>query len=83
MSRLETSQKWTGIFTHEYEKVIKNSQMLREIQHHRRDEWMEELTLEEIKLTGEAKILKELNINMLNILTEILKLIKSMKNKHL
>ena len=33
---------------------------------------MEELTLEEIKLTGEAKILKELNINMLNILTEIL-----------
>lgn len=44
---------------------------------------MEELTLEEIKLTGEAKILKELNINMLNILTEILKLIKSMKNKHL
>lgn len=44
---------------------------------------MEELTLEEIKLTGEAKILKELNINMLNILTEILKVIKSMKNKHL
>lgn len=44
---------------------------------------MEELTPEEIKLIREAKILKDLYINMWNTLTEILKVIKSMKNKHL
>ena len=44
---------------------------------------MEELTPEEIKLIRESKILKDLYINMWNTLTEILKVIKSMKNKHL
>lgn len=59
---------------------------------------MKELTLEEIKLIKEAKILKDLyrNMwnntlteilndlyrNMWNTLTEILKVIKSMKNQH-
>ena len=59
---------------------------------------MEELTLEEIKLIKEANILKDLyrNVwnntlteilndlyrNMWNTLTEILRVIKSMKNQH-